>query len=237
MKGHPGSGKSTIARSLGRALHWPVLDKDDIRDCSQILETALPPPIASSLLNSFSYLALWQIAHTQLQLGLSVIVDCPLSRPSLFLSASSLASLHSHRLVIIECVASDPQEWKRRLEARATESAKACNGSDLLQVSDHVGTSENDEVGGSGTKEVLNLAGNEGLSSTEICLKGWHKPRCWEDLQSLILNYEGCWEYDTASAKKLIVDTTSLCQESVGYAVLHWIRCVTDETPAVTHLP
>ncbi len=33
FKGHPGSGKSAIARELSTWLHWPIVDKDDVRDC------------------------------------------------------------------------------------------------------------------------------------------------------------------------------------------------------------
>lgn len=275
MKGHPGTGKSTIARSLGRALQWPVLDKDDIRDCSLALQAALPPASAAALLNSFSYLALWRLAHTQLQLGLSIVVDCPLSRPSLFSTASALAHLHRKRLVIIECVAANSLEWNRRLEARAaeltsagipqadeilhevgtsgrehaasslktwaqqegdglTESGKG-NDPQSLEVTDEVSTSERDESDSS--SKWVQAENHEGDFLAEIGSKGWHKPACWEDLQALIAGYQGCWEYDTAAAKKLIVNTTSLSCDAVESSVLDWIGCVTDDTPAVSYLP
>ena len=38
MKGHPGSGKSTLAQALARKLKWPLIDKDDIRDCTWTFE-------------------------------------------------------------------------------------------------------------------------------------------------------------------------------------------------------
>lgn len=32
LKGHPGSGKSAVARALSRRLLIPLIDKDDIKD-------------------------------------------------------------------------------------------------------------------------------------------------------------------------------------------------------------
>lgn len=35
-QGHPGTGKSTLATSLARYLHWSLVDKDDIRDALEV---------------------------------------------------------------------------------------------------------------------------------------------------------------------------------------------------------
>ncbi|KAH0983763.1 hypothetical protein GBA52_010940 [Prunus armeniaca] len=79
MKGHPGTGKTTLANSLASTLKLPLLDKDDVRDKLQSLQ-ASSSSSASSVLNDASNRVIWQIAATQLRLGLSVIVDSPLSR-------------------------------------------------------------------------------------------------------------------------------------------------------------
>jgi predicted kinase len=45
LKGHPATGKSALARRLAAILHWPVVDKDDARDC---LEASLLPVPSSN---------------------------------------------------------------------------------------------------------------------------------------------------------------------------------------------
>ena len=39
-QGHPGTGKSTLAASLARALRWALIDKDDIRDALEACLTS-----------------------------------------------------------------------------------------------------------------------------------------------------------------------------------------------------
>ncbi|KAK7276733.1 hypothetical protein RIF29_17878 [Crotalaria pallida] len=114
MKGHPGSGKSTLAHSIASALQIPLIDKDDIKDCTIPLHSSSPP----SLLNDLSYHATWQIASTQLRLGLSVLLDSPLSRRSHLDRLLLLSSSSSARLLVIDCKPSDHAEWRRRLESR-----------------------------------------------------------------------------------------------------------------------
>ncbi|KAJ0978647.1 hypothetical protein J5N97_014121 [Dioscorea zingiberensis] len=60
MKGHPGTGKSTLAQSIVIALHFPVLDKDDVRDATLPLE--LHHRVPTPLLNNLSYSVLWRLA-------------------------------------------------------------------------------------------------------------------------------------------------------------------------------
>ena len=38
MKGHPGSGKTSIARCLSELMRMPLIDKDDARDCLTSLQ-------------------------------------------------------------------------------------------------------------------------------------------------------------------------------------------------------
>uniref|UniRef100_A0A0D6R3B9 Zeta toxin domain-containing protein n=1 Tax=Araucaria cunninghamii TaxID=56994 RepID=A0A0D6R3B9_ARACU len=121
MKGHPGSGKSTVAQFLSRSLKWPLLDKDDVRDSTLPIQNLIQSS-SSSLLNELSYTVIWRIAETQLKAGISAIVDCPLSRPHLFHAAAAVAARCGARLLVVECRAADWEEWKRRLEDRGVES-------------------------------------------------------------------------------------------------------------------
>ncbi|KAL6983219.1 hypothetical protein U1Q18_016610 [Sarracenia purpurea var. burkii] len=123
MKGHPGTGKSTVAHSLASALRCPLIDKDDVRDCTSTLQ--LPTPtVPPKLLNDLSYDVVWRVASTQLRLGLNVILDSPLSRRSHLDRLLQLAAHNRARLVIVECRPKDEIEWRRRLERRgAAEGA------------------------------------------------------------------------------------------------------------------
>lgn len=110
MKGHPGSGKSAVARALGRRLHIPVIDKDDIKD---VLDELCDDP------GGLAYTAMFNIARRQLLQGLNVICDSPLSEPGGYTAACCVAHDATARLVVIECYCSSEEEWRRRIEKRS----------------------------------------------------------------------------------------------------------------------
>ena len=116
MKGHPGSGKSTVARWLGRALAWPVIDKDDVLDWFWYLDEANPKG------GRYAYDAMWQLAETQLSMGLSVICDSPLSEVVGYQDGLALAARYHTGLLVVECICCDETEWRCRLEARVNEN-------------------------------------------------------------------------------------------------------------------
>lgn len=150
MKGHPGTGKSTLANSIATALKFPLLDKDDVRDCTLPLQHSLVSP---SLLNDLSYHAIWQIASTQLRLGLSVVVDSPLSRRAHLDRLIQLASTHGARVLIVECKPRDEAEWRRRLElrgqaAQGTSWHKPSTWRDMERLLEGYGGCTDYEVGG-----------------------------------------------------------------------------------------
>jgi adenylate kinase family enzyme len=86
LKGHPGSGKSTLGRAISRCLKWPLIDKDDAKD---ILNAAL----AEADINEISYRIMFAIGRTQLECGASVIFDCPFARAELYMRAVQLAQV------------------------------------------------------------------------------------------------------------------------------------------------
>jgi predicted kinase len=107
MKGFPATGKSLLAHNLGRILRWPIVDKDDIKDFTLHLENG----------NTLAYEIMWAVTSRQLQLGLSAIVDSPLTYPEQFCKGQSLALDHGAHLLVVESRLSD-SEWRERLDRR-----------------------------------------------------------------------------------------------------------------------
>ena len=122
MKGPPGSGKSTIARELGRRLHWPVIDKDVFRDL-------LPDE-----LGGLSYEAMLDLAERQLAIGLSVVADSPLGYGTGYRRALAIAERTGASVVVADCQCSDPVEWRRRLDGRAGTGLAAHHATDWSKV-------------------------------------------------------------------------------------------------------
>ncbi|XVE86211.1 hypothetical protein DITRI_Ditri18aG0017600 [Diplodiscus trichospermus] len=144
MKGHPGTGKSTLAHALSSALKFPLLDKDDIRDSTFLLHQH-PSNISSHLLNDLSYEAIWRLASTQLHLGLSVIIDSTLSRRTHLDRLLNLAVSARAHLVIVECQPLDEAKWRERLEGREKSWHKPSTWEDLQKlVKGYSGCSEYD---------------------------------------------------------------------------------------------
>lgn len=112
MKGPPGAGKSTLARSLSRELGWPLIDKDDFKDL-------LDGPVEAPTSGALAYELMLRLAQRQLSLGLSVICDSSL----LALTYSGLrriAEAEGVPLCVVECQCRDEAIWRQRITARQT---------------------------------------------------------------------------------------------------------------------
>ncbi|KAJ4980421.1 hypothetical protein NE237_031258 [Protea cynaroides] len=157
MKGHPGTGKSTLAHALATSLRCPLIDKDDVRNCTATLQKSLSTDVttgggaAAKLLNDLSYEVIWRVASTQLALGLAVVIDSPLSRRAHLDRLLPLAASTGAHLVIVECRSHDESEWRRRLEMRgAADDAswhKPATWQDLQQLVEGYGGSSDYDVG------------------------------------------------------------------------------------------
>jgi predicted kinase len=112
MKGHPGTGKSTLAQALARRLQWPLIDKDDAKD--HICDLADG--------NQRAYDIMWQTTRTQLRVGLSVIVDSPLSHPDQYRRGCELAQQHGARPLVLETSLPDAV-WRQRIAGRNDQSS------------------------------------------------------------------------------------------------------------------
>ena len=110
FKGHPATGKSTLADALARQLGWPLIDKDDIKDHLYALPNG----------GHLAYEVMWQIVRHQLTLGLSVLVDSPLSYPTTYAAGQELAETFGTRLLVVETALTDDL-WRARLNQRTQE--------------------------------------------------------------------------------------------------------------------
>ncbi len=124
MKGHPATGKSILAQTLAMHLRWPLIDKDDVKDYVVTVPGG----------NQLAYAIMWQVVERQLQVGLNVIADSPLSYPIGYATGCALAQKYGAKLLVVETNL-DREEWRRRLEARsAAESSHKIRGWQAMQA-------------------------------------------------------------------------------------------------------
>src|SRR2546429_3278406 len=111
MRGYPGTGKSTIARAIAAALHAPLIDRDILRQKAVDIFGDVPH------VGRFSYELMFAIAAEQLGLGLSVVVDTPLTYHTTYEQSKALAKAFHTPILVVHCQC--PAEvQKRRLEGR-----------------------------------------------------------------------------------------------------------------------
>lgn len=111
MRGFPGTGKSTIARLLASALHASLIDRDIIRQTAVHVLGELPQ------VGQFSYELMFALAREQLSLGLSVVVDTPLTYRTTYEQCKELAKAFQTPMLVVHCQC-PPEVQKRRLEDR-----------------------------------------------------------------------------------------------------------------------
>jgi predicted kinase len=128
LKGLAGTGKSTLARALSRTRGWPLIDKDDVKDLLDGEAKAAGP---------LSYAIMLNVARRQMEQGLSVICDSPLTYRSLYEEAEQIAASTGSRLAVIECVCSNEQRWQDRIDKRAALSLPAHHQTNWYAFQEH----------------------------------------------------------------------------------------------------
>jgi predicted kinase len=99
MAGYPGVGKSVIAVKLAKALGYPLLDNDDI-----LAEVdALSGIEGRELKGRLAYNILKALVVQQIQLGVSVVVDTPLTHQWLRDFMFALAERHGAKAYVVYC--------------------------------------------------------------------------------------------------------------------------------------
>ncbi len=111
MRGYPGTGKSTIARAIAAALHAPLIDRDILRQKAVDVFGDLPE------VGRFSYELMFALVEEQLRLGLSVVVDTPLTYRTTYEQSQKLAKSFQTPMLVVHCQC-PPEVQKRRLEGR-----------------------------------------------------------------------------------------------------------------------
>lgn len=112
MHGEPGSGKSAVARELGRRMGAVVLDKDVIK--AALLRSGVMDPTAGMA----SYEVLFDVAMTTVRQGYSVVIDSPVYWPMVEAGSRRVADECGAAYAMVACVCEDRDELARRLADR-----------------------------------------------------------------------------------------------------------------------
>ena len=119
FSGLPGTGKSTLAESVARALRVPVFAGD------WLMGGLKPAQSVLATLDRSDYLAAWfgllrTLVARQLMLGQGAIVDDIVGEGQ-WEQWSQTAESFSARLVLIECICSDVAVHRQRVEGRVRD--------------------------------------------------------------------------------------------------------------------
>ena len=116
FSGLPGTGKSTLAESVGKYLSIPVFAKDWLE--ATLLRCELLPSNANKPLGSAGYELLTTLAERQLRLGQSVILDSVAGTRSIRDAWENLSKRYQARWRVIECICSDEALHRSKLSKR-----------------------------------------------------------------------------------------------------------------------
>ncbi|GFR50238.1 hypothetical protein Agub_g12422, partial [Astrephomene gubernaculifera] len=220
MKGLPGSGKSTLAAALARALRCPLVDKDDARDTFQTVVRQAP----DIDWNALSYDVMFRTAARQLALGLSVVLDCPLSRRQLYEQACEVAARCSNSSAIAgvrttaatarATVPASPPPPPSPLAAPPPAAAPTS----VLVVLVDVECSD----------EVVWRQRLEARGALDQGTERGHKPASWDELQALLSRYGGSWRWSTDGSVEVpyrvpVCTATASVGDNVG-VVLEYLQ-------------
>jgi len=116
FSGLPGTGKSTLAEAVGKALQIPVFAKDWLE--ATLLKSGLKPTRGDKSLGFVGYELLTVLAQRQLMLGQSVILDSVAASQSIRSTWCHLAKQYGADCCVIECICSDESLHRSQLEQR-----------------------------------------------------------------------------------------------------------------------
>ena len=112
MAGLPGSGKSALARLIGRSTKAVVLDKDVLKTAT--LEAGADEKLASGI----AYDTFFALAGHMLGQGWSVVLDSPSFWETIPKRGGEIAGSRYVPYFFIECYCDDGKELARRLRER-----------------------------------------------------------------------------------------------------------------------
>ncbi len=117
FSGLPGTGKSSLAEAVSRRLGIPVYAKD-VLEAAIIRAGMTEPEDARQQLGWAGYELLTTLATRQLRFGQSAILDSVASTASIRNAWRALANTRGAEWRVVECVCSDPELHRHRLEGR-----------------------------------------------------------------------------------------------------------------------
>jgi predicted kinase len=116
FSGLPGTGKSTLAETVGRELCIPVFAKDWLE--ATLVRGELKPTNEEKSLGSAGYELLTILAERQLMLGQSVILDSVAASRTIRSTWRQLSDQYCADWRVIECICSDESLHRSRLAER-----------------------------------------------------------------------------------------------------------------------
>ena len=116
FSGLPGTGKSTLAESMGKDLGIPVFAKDWLE--ATLVRSGLQPTTEEKSLGFAGYELLTLLAERQFMLEQSVILDSVAASQSIRKTWRHLAQQYHADCRVIECICSDETLHRSRLQER-----------------------------------------------------------------------------------------------------------------------